>query len=160
MNRINSTYFYSDETFCKYGYRHQEVKIPKGANRLEVKPQTYYYHYSNPDSQGALIGETSGFPDFYFPSETIVHSAYSDRLRSWDSKRYDKACKLFGSYEQGWAQRFESVDTLTLKKFAKILFKMKSLPYAVRLVHYYNVSSGYSCPVVIALEHKKKERKA
>lgn len=147
-NNIN--YFYPT---CR-NFR-PKVKVPLGAKEFDqIKPQTDYYHYSNPDSQGALIGETYGFPDFYFPSRQTVHYAYSDRLRGWDTLTFDKACKLIGGYEQIWAYKFNLALDETKMEFARILFNLDKPPVAVRMVHYYNVSSGYSCPVVIAVEDK------
>jgi len=45
-----------------------------------VKPQTYYYHYSNAESQGALIAQTHGFPAGWVSPRESVSTAYSDRM--------------------------------------------------------------------------------
>ena len=134
-----------------------KVKIPAGAIDLWdwVKPSTYHYSYSNPESQNALAKATAGFPDFIRRNDYDVHSAYSDRLCSWDAKRFDEVCKLLGG-DQVWAYKAQAMNDSELKEVAKIAFDLKELPDHVRIIHTYNVSNGYSCPVIEALCKKGK----
>lgn len=153
MKSVQSFYYGS-----RYGYMPLEekpVKIPKGHTAIErPKPITWHYSYSNPDSQGALMTETSGFPDSYNPKTECYAAAYSDRLQMWDGKRYKRACDIIGSYEQGWSQALNCADNETIKNFAKEALDLPCLPAHVRVIHYYNVSTGYSCPVVAAIYKK------
>ena len=116
-----------------------------------VKPRTHYYHYSHPESQGALITQTLGFPEQYEPSTHDFHCAYADRIQSWDSARFDNACKLAGTGEQGWAYKLPSMSDEQLREFAKVALNLPAMPEHVRIVHYFNVASGYSCPTVEAI---------
>ena len=117
------------------------------------KPRTDYYHYSNPNSQGALI---CGYvPDYFDPKTESYHANYSDRLYQWDAKNYAKACNFAGGYEQIWAYKLPQLTQKQLFKFAKIILKLKSTPKHVRIIHYYNVATGYSCPVVEVICNKE-----
>lgn len=130
--------------------------VPAGWHELtEPKPRTYQYSYSNEASQGALICETAGFPDAYNPATHECHSAYSDRMASWDNKRFVEACKLAGGGDQAWAYRLPALSPQKLREFAQFALKLESPPAHVRIVHHYNVSNGYSCPTVEAITEKK-----
>ena len=132
----------------------KKTQIPAGMKRLEpVEPRSDYYHYSNPDSQGALICEC-GNCDWYNGSEEEYSCAYSDRLQGWDAKHYTETCKLAGTGEQGWAYRLPSLSEQELKEFAQHALKLPVLPRAVRVTHWFNVSNGYSCPSIEAIYTK------
>lgn len=135
--------------------RHDKPKIPAGHVAIDKpRPRTYYNHYSNEASQGALICETPRFPKSYNPKTHELHSAYSDRISSWDRDRYDAACEIAGGGCQSWSSSLHGKD---LRQFATVALDLKSEPIAVRVVHYFNVSTGYSCPVVMAICKKPKE---
>lgn len=118
-----------------------------------VKPGTYNYSYSNSASQGALIDETEGFPRFVNKNKFEIHSAYSDRLQMWDHKRMEKVCEMIGGGDQVWAYKVPGKD---LRKIAQVAFNLKSEPEHVRFIHYFNVATGYSCPVILAICKKEK----
>lgn len=139
-------------SYPSYSYPHQKrkVKISAGMNVINqnIKPPTYQYSYSNEDSQGALIcGE---LPDFYNPKTQSYSSAYSDRIAGWDYDRFKKACEIAGG-DQVWAYRLPSLSFKKLQEFAKIALNLPVLPEYVRVIHYYNIATGYSCPVVEAV---------
>lgn len=117
----------------------------------EVKSPTHYYHYSNSESQGALIAQTKDFPAGWVKPREAVSSAYSDRMRGWDSDNFEKACKIAGGGDQMWSQCLRGVSDEKLKEFAKVALKLSAVPKHVRIIHYFNVSNGYSCPVVVAI---------
>ena len=124
----------------------------------DPKPPVGYYHYSNKDCQGALICETKNFPRWVEKEKFEVHSAYQDRLREWDRKHFEKAHE---GMKGSWESKLPSFSSEKLKKFAKVLLKLDKLPTYVRFVYYYNQSSGYSCPMVLAIYKigNKKKRK-
>lgn len=137
------------------GFEVPIVHIPHNAIRLQrPKPPTAYYHYSNPESQNSLIVETPGYPDFYTPTKEEIHSAYSDRMWSWDAKRMERACKIAGGGDQNWASCLRGATADLLRTFAKECFGLKKKPKHVRVVHHYNVATGYSCPTVEAISDK------
>jgi len=153
--------FYSPDG---YFWAHEEPRRPTRPPTvneivLEVKPPCGNYSYSNPASQGALIAETSDFPFYLNKITHECHSAYSDRLCSWDSKHFDRLCALIGGGDQVWAYRLWGAGDQRLKEIAQFAFHMDELPGHVRVIHYYNVSSGYSCPVIVAIARKKKDPK-
>lgn len=130
-------------------------EIPAGARALDRPEYDYchYYHYSNPESQNALICQTADFPDYVEPHQEHSH-AYSDRLRSWDSKHYSAICEMAGTGEQGWQQTLPRKSDAMLCVFAQFALKLPVLPLHVRIVHWYNVSTGYSCPTIEAIYDK------
>jgi len=110
-----------------YTRKVRNIKVPRGMDKISpVKPRTNYYHYSSDDSQGALICQTKGFPNYFNREKQDYHSAYSDRIMSWDYDRFKKACDIAGCSDGAWAYR--------LPRF--------------------NISSGYSCPTVEAIVDK------
>lgn len=131
--------------------------IPKGCHEIsEAKPKTGYYHYSNENSQGALVCETRSFPSFFNPETQDYHSAYSDRLAGWDYDNFEKVCEFVGTGDQGWCYRLSSFTDDKLKEFAQLALKLDKLPKHVRIVHHYSVSNGYSCPTIEAITDKEK----
>jgi len=125
--------------------------------RLEKpKPAVSYYHYSNSDSQGALICETDGFPDSV-PVGMEYNCAYSDRIASWDYEKCKKACELAGGGDQVWAYRLPNLTIERLREFAKVALFLPTLPVHIRVIHWYNVSNGYSCPTVEAIYDPKND---
>lgn len=118
-----------------------------------VKPPTFNNHYSNPDSQNALIAQTADFPGFFKDSEYDHHVAYSDRLQGWDSKNYRLLTDFIGTGDQNWTVMSAWSDN-RLQQMAQIAFKLDELPTHVRVIHAFNVSNGYSCPVIVALSAK------
>ncbi|MFK5950956.1 MAG: hypothetical protein QM500_19565 [Methylococcales bacterium] len=118
--------------------------------RLEKpRPKTSFYSYSYPASQGALICETVGFPDKCLSSEHKI--AYSDRICGWDYDRFQKACEIAGTGDQGWSSALPKLNETTLKHFAQVALKLDAEPKHVRVVHHFNMSNGYSCPTVEAV---------
>lgn len=150
-------YFSHDysRSFKRREERRRQAELPAGAVRMEEpKPRTHQYSYSNSASQGALICETRGFPDYYMPETEDCHSAYSDRMAGWDSARFQRACNIAGSGDQAWAYRLPGLGDEGLRQFAQECFGLAKPPEHVRVIHYYNVSNGYSCPVVVAISKK------
>ena len=77
-----------------------EPKLRKGEKLMRFenpKPPVMIYSYSNQNSQGALITETSEFPAGWIEPRQKMASAYSDRMASWDYDRFNRACELVGS---------------------------------------------------------------
>lgn len=150
----------SDSFACNYTLYPKPAPAPplkKGMTPLwsdRLKPPTYYYHYSNPASQGAVAAQTAGFPAGYYPNRESEASAYSDRIHSWDPERYKRACAIIGGGCQVWRTRASGVFDDVLRQFAQEALGLPVLPTHVRLIHYYNVSNGYSCPVVQAIYPK------
>jgi hypothetical protein len=101
-----------------------------------------------------LIAETPGFPDYYVPTSQEFHSAYSDRMWLWDEKRMQRACAIVGGGDQQWAYKLQGATADLLRTFAKECFGLKKKPKHVRVVHHYNVATGYSCPTVEAILDK------
>lgn len=134
-------------------------KLKQGMTSLndlvEIKPRCEYYHYSNPRSQGALICETSGFPAGFFKGTESYSSAYADRIGEWDYNRLRAASEIAGIGEQGWAYNLPTLPEDELKRFAKVALKLPCTPTHVRVVHWYNVATGYSCPTVEAIYPKQ-----
>jgi hypothetical protein len=138
-----------------YTRKAHSIKVPKGMDRISpVKPRTDYYHYSRDDSQGALICQTKGFPNYFNGAIQDYCSAYSDRIMSWDYDRFEKACDIAGGGDSVWAYRLPSLSEGKLKEFAQVALNLSNLPTHVRVVHWFNVSSGYSCPTVEAIVDK------
>ena len=143
-----------------YCAKYAPVKIPRGATAvMECQPPTHSYHYNYPESQGALMAQTSNWVGFYWPAKQELHCAYSDRLQSWDGKRYARLCKQMGTGEQGWARVLQGMSDEDMRKAAQIAFDLPTLPDQVRFVHHYNVSSGYSCPTIEAICAKAETKK-
>lgn len=121
-------------------------------------PPTFYYHYSNPESQGALVYETKGFPDSYDRETEEIHEAYSDRLQQWDAENFKRLSMLlygqddFG--DQGWSYDLPKLGDDGLREFARVAFKQEHKPKHVRVIHYFNVSNGFNCPVIAAIFDK------
>jgi len=133
---------------------------PKNCRSLpRPKPKTYSYHHSNPNSQNALICETRNFPDYYNPQTHEISGAYSDRLREWDNEHFKKTCALGKGSDCVWSSRLPKLSPQKLKKFAKHALKLDTLPTHVRIIHHFNVASGYSCPTVTSICKIKKEHK-
>ncbi len=129
----------------------EPFELPQGHRAIsDAKPQCYSYSYSNPLSQGALICQTDNWPRSYDPKTHDIHSAYSDRMQRWDSKNYSALCKEYGG-EQNWGNSLKHLSDKDLKEFAQMAFKLPEKPVAVRVIHAFNVSNGYSCPVVEAM---------
>lgn len=141
------------------GFAMKETPLPKGWHRISrPKPPCHSYHYSNPASQNALVCETADFPAGYNPATHDLFTAYSDRIAGWDRKRYERACAIAGTGDQGWAQRLPSLGDEKLIEFAKVALNIEDRTVtAVRIIHAFNVSNGYSCPVVMAVFEKKSE---
>jgi hypothetical protein len=130
--------------------RANEVRLEKAG------PQTYRYSSSNPASQDALICETDDFPEVMNTKTHECVSEYSDRLAEWDYEHYKKLCDLIGTGDQGWATKLQVLSPQRLLEIGKFAFKRDVLPDHVRFIHTFNVSSGYSCPVITAIFKIKK----
>lgn len=138
---------------CGFRFTERDEKV-KYKHRFErPKPPTGWYSYSNEASQGALICETPGFPAGH-NDDVDVHCAYSDRICQWDRERYLRACKIAGGGDQSWGSCLRAASAKTLKEFAVEALNLPSSPMHVRVIHYYNVATGYSCPVVMAICEK------
>lgn len=114
-------------------------------------PMVSHYSYSNRQSQGALICQTHNFPDGYSRTTEHYSSAYSDRIGQWDGDRLKRASAIAGGGDQAWAYRLPSLSDEKLKEFAQVALDLPVVPKHVRVIHYFNVSNGYSCPVVEAI---------
>jgi hypothetical protein len=112
-----------------------------------------YYHYSNQQCQEYVVNKTINFP--INPNGYDIYSVYSDRLRRCDKKRYRKACRFIekGKGDQGWSYKVENFNSSKLKNLGRIVFGLKNVDH-VKFVHYFNVSSGYNCPLIIGLVKK------
>lgn len=147
-----------DNQFGIFREEQPRPKAPKGMRTIErPKPPVHHYSYSNPNSQGALICETRGFPDWYDPETQEFHVAYSDRIAQWDRERGKRACELAGGGDQNWAYCLRRLPEERLKEFAKVALNLDSMPLHVQVIHHYNVSNGYSCPTVGAIVQKPVE---
>jgi len=122
----------------------------------QPKPSCDYYHYSNEQSQGALICETAEFPRWVEREKFEVFSAYQDRLREWDFANFEKVNKKIGGF---WEYELPKFSDVKLKEIVKDFLELDRLPEHVRFVYYYNVSSGYGCPMFIAVFKKIKKVK-
>lgn len=120
----------------------------------QPKPKTHYYHYSNRACQGALIHETSGFPKSIDTAEHESVDGYQDRIRGWNPDGFEKASELL---KGPWEHTLPHLSDEKFKEFAKVLFERTTLPLHVRAIYYYNVSSGYSCPYILAIYKKEME---
>lgn len=104
-------------------------------------PQTY----TNQDSQGTLMSQTSGFPVSFDNKKEEVFSSYWDRVWRDQPDVPDALQKEWGP----WSFRFMGSDRL--KHLAQLLFARDDAPLHVRVVYYFNVSTGYDCPRVDAI---------
>lgn len=87
------------------------------------------------------------------PVGVKITSSYSDRL---PRDRYDEGRRVAGTGCQGWCQVLKVLNDWRLKEFAAAIFGMQSSQiYAVRVIHSYNVSTGYSCPITEILYYDK-----
>lgn len=135
-------------------YRCYQKPVPFGATRLmDVKPPSHYNHYSNPNSNGALIIE-AGRGDYYFKNKEEVCSGYSDRFQMWNAEHYSELCKKIGTGEQAWARALLNHSEESLLNIGQFAFKKNKNPIYVRFVHWYDVSSGFSCPSIEAIFEK------
>lgn len=147
------------------------------------KPPVDYYHYSNPESQGALMQQTANWPhamsmrhtwhqdrtldglgcqvDGWFqddepvyervpvPEGLQIESAYTDRMSEWD---YDKCGRAFKELAPGG---FKNSSDKQLIAFCKVYWPEWDI-VAVRVIYYFNVATGFGCPVVQVLYKEKK----
>ena len=139
------------------------------------KKPVSHCHYSNSISQGTIIAETFDYPT-EVESFKGHYSVYSDRLdmdinkevsvflgvndQAWHDKLRDYS--IISAFSNYYEVRFtpnSSVDVLDsyiiqqdetrdvrLKELAKIIFKLDVLPKHVRVIYWFDVSTGYSCP--------------
>ena len=114
------------------------------------EPKTFYYHYSNKNSQGALMNETTSFPKSFDDKIHDCYDAYTDRLMEWDYNNYQKACKVLNSDNTS----LQNASDEKLVEFAHIALKTPIKPEHVRVIHYFNVSTGFSCPLIVAVFKK------
>ncbi len=138
------------------------------------KPPCGYYSWHNPESQGCLMAQTAQWPfvmsmrrskntyrndPFGPPDEPVyervavpaglnIESAYTDRMQSWDRDKCDRAFKQLA---QGG---FKNSNDEQLLSFAKTYWPDLDI-VAVRVIYFFNVSSGYDCPVVEVLYREK-----
>ena len=155
MSQMNER-FDSDYFGLRLARFEAELPIPPGYRRIEpAKPQVSHYSYSNQASQGALIVQAGGF-HWYNPKTEEYIVAYADRICSWDSERFSRACKIAGSGEEAWAYHLPGLTNDKLIEFAKVALNLeKRKVLSMRVVHWYNVASGYSCPTVEAIVAKE-----
>jgi len=110
--------------------------------RIEpCKPPVGYYHYSNPASQGALMAKTTKWPKGHLPDGCGILDAYTDRMWEWDQDKAKRASEALG------ARSFKDASDEQLLAFSRVWWPDYEI-VAVRVVHYYNVATGYSCPRV------------
>ena len=112
------------------------------------KPEGYFgpLGWMHPESQGVVIKETGGFPNSYDDTAVEYFSAYTDRLRSWDSSHFEALIKFVGTGDQGWATKVPNMNEKTFKEFIMLLFKKDVMPSHARMVYWFNSSNGYDCP--------------
>lgn len=124
-----STDFYNNnDTWVRCPYVRPKLKRGMTPLSLEIKPRCDYYHYSNPESQGALICETKGFPAGFFPDTEKHSAAYADRIGEWDHKRLRAASEIAGTGEQGWSYALPLLPEPELKEFAKVALNLSCTP--------------------------------
>lgn len=128
-----------------------EQKTPQ-PDRLECG----YYHYSNRDSQGALLRDTRNFPDIIDTRKyKILADGYFDRIQSWHPEGYKKAFELIkGNW---YINQLQTLSDDMIKQFAQILFELEDKPEHVRIIYYYNVATGYDCPYIVTISKVKSE---
>jgi len=112
------------------------------------------FHYSCPESQGILLCQTPKFPTKINRDKWDIADGYSDRISGWYPEPFKRACKMLNG---SWADKLLHLSPDELRGFAKVLFDRKSLPVHVKVVYYFNVSSGYDCPYIIVLFDKCSE---
>ncbi len=136
------------------------------------KPPVRYYHYSNPTSQGALMAQTANWPRAMLmrhkrrmsnydprwplsedepvyervavPEGLQIESAYTDRMQEWD---WDKCGRAFKKLAPGG---FKNSSDEQLLAFCREYWLEWEI-VAVRVIYYFNVATGYDCPVVQVL---------
>ena len=146
-------HIYDEAEACRLLYYNQEpYPNPEGHYDIErPKPPCGHYSYSNSSSQGSLITQTNNFPDSYDPGTHDYSVAYSDRIQGWDMGRMTEACELAGGVDQYWAYSLPHLSEEQLLEFARVTLNTPVTPEYVRVVHHYNVATGYSCPTVHAV---------
>jgi len=120
----------------------------------EPKPRTYYYHYSRPESQGALITQTHGFPKTIDGNKYYLHDVYQDRISEWYPNGWEKASEMLNT---SMPYALPNLSDDDLKEFAKRLFELNTIPIHVRVIYYYNVATGYDCSFIMAISKKDGE---
>jgi len=79
-------------------------------------------------------------------------SAYSDRISSWDYKRYQAANEIAGTGCQGWSRNLKNLSEKEFLCFAAVALNLEDKKIlAARAIHHYNVGNGYSCPTIEAI---------
>lgn len=115
-----------------------------------------YEDYNDPYGSGTIIRGGFRYGDEKYsaqiPDNAEVASAYSDRMQTWDAKRYDRACQIAGGYEQIWAYKLPSLGEKKLLEFAAVALNLEDKEVlSARVTHHFNVTTGYSCPTVEAI---------
>lgn len=116
-------------------------------------PPVSWYHYSQRNSQGALLTQTDCFPDCYDDTTERFVNAYSDRIRGWDSERFKKACELVHPTgdEMAWPSGLPQLSDDKLREFAQVALDLDKIPKHVRVIYYFNESNGYDTPLIEAV---------
>jgi hypothetical protein len=147
---------------------------------LPAGPATYRYHYSNAESNGALMAQTAGWPrgrvvrevfnyddDFfntgriprkereevaYVPEGVQIDSFYIDRLDGWIPEEQIKAaCACLKS-------QFDHASDDELRAYVGTIYPEYEIK-EVRVVHYLN-GGGYSVPRIDFLYVEKLKEKS
>jgi hypothetical protein len=119
------------------------------------------YHFSNPLSAGSLICETKDFPLTSEEGEYWSFTVWLDHVRrQWPWRFANAAGLLELSPWQDlhvWTKKLSqnTPSEEVLRRVAQCLVSQPSPAVHVRVVYYYNVSSGLDCPVVEALFKKE-----
>ena len=149
---MKHTYYTSyDGTFLIDETGRYRAKVSNNKDDFgEFKPPCGYYHYSNPQCQGALICQTANFPHKQ-KSNFEIHDGYTDRIQGWHPKGTDEAYKFL---EGNIPYTLPTKSDEAKLEFCRLLFELKVKPIHMRAIYYYNLATGYDCPYIIAISEK------
>ena len=138
-----------------------------------VKPKSHSYHYSNPDCQGSLMNQTANWPmkqpqhskgiisgfdgschwhkdeddepekqePMDVPEGMVYDAVYEDRMQQHNYEKHQRARIKVGNWQ--------SASNGLLIAFAKEWWERNIK--AVRITYYFNVATGFDCPVIEVL---------
>jgi hypothetical protein len=127
-------------------------------NTGRPNPPTFYYHYSNPAAQDALVCETPEYPDSYDDEREEARTTYADYVVK-DAKLAEQLSQmLYGRPDYGeqcWSQDLAKLEPDALREFVRVVFKQKHKPLHARVIHHFNVSTGANCSILEAIFTKE-----
>lgn len=109
----------------------------------EVSPYFGPQTWTNPASQGTLRCKTKGWPK-HVPKGWEYDGAYHDRMRQWDRDKYKEAQAAAGFKGDSLPRDATDKQLLAL---CRTYFEGREIK-AVRVIYFYNVSSGYDCCLI------------